>query len=107
MAIERSIYVLNGLLRDLRWNIVQPLIFGSFLHPGDLFLNLSRRDRFPSLLVGRFLSIKSIVVGEPRSTSELFESFALFLCQLKSKLECFLDRYFHTIELYWLWPQNA
>src|SRR5262249_56384828 len=106
-SIERSIYILNGLLRNLRWNIVQPFVFGSFLHSGDLFLNLSRSYRFPTLLLVRFLSIKSIVVGEPRSASELFESFILFCCQLKSKLECLLDRYFHTIELYRRWPRNA
>src|SRR5262245_6815667 len=106
-SIESSIYVLNGLLRKLRRNVVQPFIFRSFLHLGDLFLNLSIRYRFPGLLVGRFLSIKSIVVGEPRSTSELFESFALFFCQLKSKLECFLDRYVHTIELYRRWPRTV
>ena len=75
-------------------------MFGTVLHPGDLFLNLSGCDRFPGLLVGRFLSIKSIVVGEPGSTSQLLESFALLFCQLKSELECLLDLHFHTVERY-------
>src|SRR5262249_37557792 len=98
--IECSIQVLNGLLRNLRWNIVQPFIIGTILHPGDLFLNLPGCDRFPGLLVGLFLSIKSIVVGEPRSTSQLLESFVLLLCEFKPKLECFLDLHFHTRERY-------
>src|SRR5262245_2244466 len=100
ISIERSIYILNGLLRNLRWNIVQPFVFRSLLHLSDLFLNLSGCDRFSSFFVDRFLSSKSIVVGESRSASELPESFVLLLCQFKPKLECFFDLHFHPIEIY-------
>jgi hypothetical protein len=77
---ERSLKVLDRLLGNLRWNLVQPFVFGSLFHPGDLFLNLPGCDRFSGFLVERFLASESIVVGESRSACEPAEPLVLLFC---------------------------